>query len=116
MRRADNKHPSTFGREVTIRLTRRVANVLAEHLRHDPNKEQMAFALGHQASTAEGTLLLFDELVLPEADDLLEQSLVAVCPTKECQSYVYFQAQQGKNHSGIPHPSRRWSPPVQWCR
>ena len=94
MRRIASNEPSSLGRETTIRMTRVAADALYTHMRQDGCKEQMAFGLASHAKTAEGTLFLVNELVLPEASDLAEQSIVGICPTKEYQDYIYFRAQQ----------------------
>jgi molybdopterin/thiamine biosynthesis adenylyltransferase len=112
MKRIAGNEPSSLGHEATIRMTRVAAEALYAHMRQDDCKEQMAFGLASQAKTAEGTLFLVNELVLPDNSDLAEQSIVGICPTKECQNYVYFRAQQtGKSivefHThpggGVPH-------------
>jgi len=85
---------SSFGREVTVRLTRSTARVLHAHMRQDARNEQMAFGLATRARTAEGTLLIVNELLLPDKADLCEQTAVGVCPTRGFQDFVYLRAYQ----------------------
>jgi hypothetical protein len=86
--------PSSFGSEVTVRLTRLVAETLYRHMRADSAKEQLAFALASPARTTSGTVLIVNELLLPAPEDLGEQTSVSLCPTADFQGLVYFQALQ----------------------
>jgi molybdopterin/thiamine biosynthesis adenylyltransferase len=70
------------------------ANFLTTHMRSDPNHEQMGFALGVHERTANGTVFLVNEVILPGSDDLGEQSAGGVSPTHDFQSYVYFRSEQ----------------------
>jgi len=92
MKRSNSTSPSSYGREVTLRIRRKEADVLAEHMRQDIQNEQMAFGLGVHQRTAAGTVFMLNELVLPDPSDLAHQSAGRVCPTREFQSYVYFLA------------------------
>ena len=79
-----------------MRLTSSTARVLHTHMRQDAHNEQMAFGLAAQARTAEGTLLIVNELLLPDKADLCEQSAVGVCPTAGFQAFVYWRAYQSR--------------------
>ena len=85
--------PASAGKR-TLRMTASTAAVLLDHMRKDQHIEQMAFALARHAKTAQGTLFLIQEVILPDEEDLEEQSPGAVCPTTAFQSYVYQSAHQ----------------------
>jgi molybdopterin/thiamine biosynthesis adenylyltransferase len=85
---------SAYGREIILRSTAAAAAPLFEHMRQDPNCEQMAFGLAGQAPTADGTIFLLNEFIIPHKCDLAKQSAVAVCPTRDYQALVYHLAKQ----------------------
>jgi molybdopterin/thiamine biosynthesis adenylyltransferase len=93
MRRTLDTIHSSFGREVTIRMGQGTAAALGQHMRQDDGNEQMAFGLGRRARTAGGTVFLVGELILPDREDLSEQSCGGICPAHRFQSYVYLLAQ-----------------------
>jgi molybdopterin/thiamine biosynthesis adenylyltransferase len=92
--KSKNKSPSTYGREVTLRIAGSCAKALLEHMRQDPHREQMAFGLAHEARTADGTAFILCDAFLPSREDLAEQSSVSVAPTKAFQDMVYACAYQ----------------------
>jgi molybdopterin/thiamine biosynthesis adenylyltransferase len=94
MRRTLNNLSSSFGREVAVRLSRSAAEVLGQHMRQDTHQEQMAFGLGYHAKTADGTVLLVKDLMLPGKADLGQQSSGGISPSRQFQGYVYFRAEQ----------------------
>ena len=96
MKTTTNTKVSSFGREVTFRCPRHVATVLNAHMRQDAGNEQIAFGLATRAKTAEGTLIVVNELILPDQADLMEQSSVGICPTREFQAYLYLRAFQSQ--------------------
>ena len=84
------RYPSLYlWPRTTLRMTRAVGEALFKHMRRDPHQEQMAFATARQAKTADGTLFILDEVILPDPPDLGEQSEVGVSPTPAYQRYVY---------------------------
>lgn len=101
---------STLGRETTIRITRRTAEALNAHMRRDDRTEQMAFGLASQTQTEDGTVFLVDELLLPDREDLAQQSAGEVCPTRRFQSTVYLLAQRKKKSIVEFHTH-----PGSWC-
>ena len=66
MKRAATSEPSSFGRDATLRMTHVMADTLARTCGKDDRKEQMAFGLARQAKTAEGTVFLISQLILPD--------------------------------------------------
>ena len=82
MKKLQNTEPCSLGHEIALRMTRTVADALCSHMRADPHHEQMAFALGHHASTADGTVIAAKEVFLPDQEDLEEQSAAGVSPTQ----------------------------------
>jgi molybdopterin/thiamine biosynthesis adenylyltransferase len=96
MKRLTRDTPSSFGRELCLRLSRKLAEALNIHMRSDPAMEQMAFGLASVSRTAEGTLLYLTQLLFPDRADLKKQTAVSVCPTREFQGLVYFCARESK--------------------
>ena len=103
---------SSLGTEVTLRMTKTVAETLLLHMRSDSHREQMAFALARHAKTATGTLVTINEVILPDQDNLEKQTVASVCPTQDFQSHVYRSAYQSKSTivefhthpgTGVPH-------------
>lgn len=94
MKRLTHSGPSSFGREVTVRFGSREAEALFAHMRQDSRREQMAFGLASRSKTAQGTLLIVNQLLLPDKSDLSQQTAGGVCPTSQFQSYVYFGSLQ----------------------
>lgn len=94
MTRATNIEGSILGRHVGIRFGREVFDALTQHLLRDSRDEQFAFGLFSMAKTADGTMLVVQDIVLPDAKDLSEQSGGGVAPTKNFQATVYMLAQQ----------------------
>ena len=92
MNSRENGEPCSYGNEIALRMSARPAGVLYQHMRSDPGVEQMAFALARPAKTAEGTIFLVRDILLPGNGDLAEQSAAGVCPTKAFQSQVYVLA------------------------
>lgn len=93
MNRLKNITGSVLGRSVRIRITRPVFNLLAEHLSQD-HQEQFAYGLYSQARTPDGTILIVQDLMIPDKEDLSQQGAAGVIPHKNFQSLVYFLAQQ----------------------
>ncbi len=87
---------STFGRETTIRMTAATAGFFLDHMRRDPGQEQMAFGLATHTETADGTIFLVNEFIIPDKSDLAKQSTASVCPTRDYQAYVYYRASQSR--------------------
>ena len=79
---------------VTVKFSGRMFDVLAAHLRADPAREQFAFVLAAPVVTADGLLLLVQNLFLPEPGDLVAQSAAGVEPHPDFQALVYLMAQQ----------------------
>ncbi|HQI28824.1 MAG TPA: ThiF family adenylyltransferase, partial [Sedimentisphaerales bacterium] len=67
---------------------------LTAHMRQDSHKEQLAFGLASQTETEEGIEFLVDELLFPDPEDLVNQSVAGICPAKPFQGVVYLLAQQ----------------------
>ena len=123
MKRFRNNEPCSFGHEITLRMTRTVSNDLFTHMRKDSRHEQMAFALGRRAKTAEGTVFFVKDVILPDQDDLDEQSVAGVCPTQELQSYVYHAAHRSGStivefhtHPGTSAPHFRPRQQNSWVK
>ncbi|MHB9081281.1 MAG: ThiF family adenylyltransferase [Pirellulaceae bacterium] len=87
------------GRETVVRMTRTTGQHLFDHMRADPHREQMAFALGHHTQTPDGTMFLLRELILPDEVDLAEQSVAGIRPTQAFLTHAYWSALQ--SHSTI---------------
>lgn len=83
---------STLGREVTLRLGRTDYEALRAHLLKDPAQEQFAFVLFTRAKTADGTLLIARDLLLPGAADLDRQGASVVAPNRRYRAAVYLLA------------------------
>ncbi len=92
MKRLQNHEISSFGQEVTLRMTNTVAEGLFSHMRSDRSREQMAFALGKPAKTAAGTVFLVNDVILPDPEDLRDQTVAGVSPTDHLLKHVYWAA------------------------
>ena len=93
-----DRSPATAA-TANIRMDRPTFNVLKEHMTSDQTIEQFAFALFSTARTADGTVLIIRQLLIPSRADLRTQSAGAVSPTKEFQSMAYLLA--GQSGMGI---------------
>ena len=94
MERLSNTRDSALGRTVRMRFSSATFAGLRAHLRKNKVEEQFAFGLFSQARTAEGTVLIVRELLLPDGDDLSRQSAAGVVPARGFQSTAYLLAQQ----------------------
>lgn len=96
MKRTTSDQSSALGRRTTLRLATGAAKAFFEHMRNDPHREQMAFGLATHASTGDGTMFLVKEFVVPDSNDLADQTVASVCPTPAYQAYVYHLAEQSR--------------------
>jgi molybdopterin-synthase adenylyltransferase len=94
MNRLRPGQPSSFGLEVTMRIMWKNFEPLRKHMASDPSCEQMGFALADPIRTAGGTIFLLDELILPDSQDLDEQSVAGVSPSDHFQRTVYRLAKK----------------------
>lgn len=79
---------------VVVRFVGSMFNVLAEHVRADPAREQFAFVLALPVVTDDGVLLLVQQVLLPEPDDLAVQTAACVEPGPDFQATAYLLAAQ----------------------
>jgi molybdopterin/thiamine biosynthesis adenylyltransferase len=84
---------TTPGR-VVLRFLGATFSVLRDHLTADPDREQFAFLLTRPVETADGLLMLVQDVFLPGPGDLLVQSAGRVEPHPDFQALVYLVAQQ----------------------
>ena len=94
MKRLKSTSSSALGPEARLRMPPATFKALAQHLRQDPRLEQLAFGLCREAQTADGTVYLLRQLLIPEPRDLATQGVAAVAPKKEFLSLVYLLAEQ----------------------
>ena len=94
MKRAEDIEGSTLGRTVGIRFSIPVFQALRKHLMGNGHDEQFAFGLFGTAKTADGCILIVNDLLLPDRKDLSQQSGGGVAPTKEFQGLVYLMARE----------------------
>lgn len=78
----------------SLRFLGSMFDVLRAHLTSDPDREQFAFLLARPIETADGRLLLVQDVFLPERSDLAEQGALRVAPTRDFQAAVYVVAAQ----------------------
>jgi len=81
-------------RRVILRFLGATFGVLRDHLAANPDCEQFAFLLALPVETADGLLLLVQDVFLPGPGDLLVQTAGRVEPTPEFQALVYCVAEQ----------------------
>jgi molybdopterin/thiamine biosynthesis adenylyltransferase len=110
MKRTSEITSSAMGRSVNIRMPRQIFNTLADHLRQDPHIEQFAFILARPARTADGTILIVQDLLLPDDTDLQRQSAGDVLPTRQFEALAYYLAEERRcnlisTHTHV-HPGR----------
>lgn len=94
MQRIANPTGSTYGRTVSVRFGRQSFDSLTEHLNQPTSDEQFAFALFTTARSADGTVCIVRDVIIPEAGDLASQSAGGVAPTEAFQAFVYLLADQ----------------------
>lgn len=94
MKRLRATTESTFGHEITVRIHRPLWNSLTDYMRQGNGDEQIAFGLASLTHTRAGTIFQLDEQIIPSREDLSEQSVTGVCPSRSVQGVVYLLAEQ----------------------
>jgi hypothetical protein len=84
---------SPYG-SVGIRFTSNTFSMLKRELEKDEKNERFMFALVNQAKTADGIVLLVQDLFVPDEKDLINQSVASVIPSRDFQATVYCVARQ----------------------
>ena len=79
---------------VVVRFAGSMFNVLAEHVRADPAREQFAFVLALPIVTDDCALLLVQQVLLPEPGDLAVCTAACVEPRPDFQATAYLLAAQ----------------------
>lgn len=92
MKLPPNNNSSRLTSETTVRMTAVTGRALFDHMWTNPNFERMGFGLGRHTQTADGTVILVRELILPDQSDLAEQTFAGVCPTRDFHLYLYSSA------------------------
>lgn len=96
MNRIQAASGSTMGRGIGMRIPRSIFGALQECFFRDKRVEQFAFGLCTQSKTADGTMLLVKDVLLPDKGDLEEQSGGRVCPSRKYQATAYLAAAVGR--------------------
>lgn len=94
MKRLKRNDPSSLGKETAVRMSQKTSRILSNHMQNDRRKEQMAFAFGRHATTADGTMFLVNELFLPEGGDFATQTACGLNPSQDFLRNVYEHAYQ----------------------
>jgi molybdopterin/thiamine biosynthesis adenylyltransferase len=94
MKKANQIGFPTLGKSVGLRFNRPTYDALRQDFAKDQVNEQFAFGLFSQAKTADGTILIVNNIILADKHDLSEQSGGGVAPTKAFQATAYMIAQQ----------------------
>ena len=69
-----------------IRFSSNDFKTLKEHLRASGDKENFAYALCSKAQGRECDIYICNRLIIPDADDLRNQSCSSIEPSQECQA------------------------------
>ena len=96
MNRNQSPTLSGFGKEVILRIRQKEADQLHRHMRQVSQCEQIAFGLGVHERTANGTVFILNELLLPDSSELSNQSACSISPALEFMNYLYFRASSTK--------------------
>lgn len=83
-----------FYEESTLRFRQKEFDALKHHMTKDKENENFAFGFGKVEQTSNGTLVIVNEILIPDAKDLKTQNSCAVTPSRHFQDFAYFHAQQ----------------------
>ncbi len=72
-----------------IRFSSNDFKTLKEHLRASGDNESFAYALCSKAQGPECDIYICNRLIIPDADDLRNQSCSSIEPSQECQAIAY---------------------------